>query len=190
METTTILIDSTTPDSTGGITAIVDSAMRQLQDPAIDYLARNSPIKPTAQLPPIPTTSLSPIKQQLPHLLQNDVVTPLERELIKKLQDATIKEAYLKGKIAGLQSTAILQDTYLHRVQGQLEAKEGKRNKGGGVLNDGHARLLTKDEFIEKVAEKDKQKAIKQAEKDQRRVMAAEHKVVLDEWKKAEEERK
>jgi len=183
-------MDSAVPESVSDITAIVNSAMHQFQDLAIDYLARNSLIKPTAQLPPIPTTSLSPIKQQLPHLLQNDMTTPLERELIKKLQDATIKEAYLKGKIAGLQNTAILQDAYLHRVQGQLEAKEGKRNKGGGVLNDGHARLLTEDEFIKKVAEKDKQKAIKQAEKDQRKVMAAEHKVVLNEWKRAEEERK
>ena len=187
---TAILMDPTTPESISGITAIVDSAMHQLQDPAIDYLARTSPIKSTAQLPPIPTTSLSPIKQQLPQLFQNDTMTLLERELIKKLQDATVKEAYLKGKIAGLQSTAILQDAYLHRVQGQLETKEGKRNKGGGVLNDRHARLLTEDEFIEKVAEKDKQKAIKQAQKDKRKVMAAEHKIVLDEWKKAEEERK
>ena len=106
------------------------------------------------------------------------------------MQDATIKEVYLEGKIAGLQSTAILQETYLHRVQGQLEAKEGKRNKGGGVLNDGHTRLLTEDEFIEKVAERDRQKATNQAKKDQRKVIAAEHKAVLDEWKKAEEERK
>ena len=104
-------------DSVGIITALVDSATRQLQDPAIDYLARNSPIKSTAQLPPIPTTSLSPIKR-LPHLLHNNAATPLERESIKKLQDATIKEAFLKGKIAGLQSTAILQDAYLQRVQG------------------------------------------------------------------------
>ena len=184
------LSNSIAPESVGIITAVVDSAAHQLQNPAINYLTRNSPIKPTAQLPPIPTTSLSPIKQHSPHLLQNNTMTPLERELIKKLQDATIKEAYLKGKIAGLQSTAILQDAYLHRVQGQLEAKEGKRNKGGGVLNDGHARLLTEDEFIEGVAEKDRQKAVQQAEKERRRVKAAEHKLVLDEWKKAEEERK
>ena len=109
---------------------------------------------------------------------------------MEKLHHATIKEAYLKGKITGLQSTVILQDAYLHRVQGQLEAKEGKRNKGSGVLNDGHARLLTGDEFIEKVAEKDKQKALKQAEKEQRRVVMAEYKVALDDWKKIEEERK
>jgi hypothetical protein len=118
------------------------------------------------------------------------VTTPLERELMEKLHHATVKEVYLKGKIAGLQSTVILQDAYLHRVQGQLEAKEGKRNKGGGVLNDGHVRLSTGDEFIEKVAEKDKQKALKQAEKQQRRVVMAEYKVALDEWKKVEEQRK
>ena len=117
-------------------------------------------------------------------------MTPLERELIGKLQDAAVKEAYLKGKIAGLQSTAILQGAYLHRVQGQLETKEGKRNKGGGVLNDGHVRLLTEDEFIEKVAEKDQQKALKQAEKDQRKVAMAEYKVTLDGWKEVEEERR
>jgi 2-iminoacetate synthase ThiH len=120
-------------DDVGDITAIVNSAIRQLQDPATDYLARNSPIKPTAQLPPIATTMLSPIKQRLPRLLQHDATTPLERELIKKLQDVTIKEAYLKGKIAGLQGTTILQDAYLHRVQGQLQTKEGKRTKGWGL---------------------------------------------------------
>ena len=102
-------------DNIGTITALVDSATLQLQDPAIDYLARNSPIKSTAQLPPIPTTSLSPIKR-LPHLLHSNATTPLERELIKKLQDATIKEAYLKGKIAGLQGATILQNAYLQRV--------------------------------------------------------------------------
>ena len=48
-------------------------------------------------------------------------------------------------------------------------------------MNDGHARLLTEDEFTEKFAETDKQKAIKQAEKVWRKVMVAEHKVVLDE---------
>ena len=109
---------------------------------------------------------------------------------MKKLQGATIKEAYLKGKIAGLQSTVILQDAYLHRVQGQLGAREAKRNRRGGVLNDGHARLLTEEEFIEKVAEKDKQKALKQAEKERRRAMMAEYKVALNEWKKIEDERK
>ena len=33
-------------------------------------------------------------------------------------------------------------------------------------MNDGHVRLLTKDDFIKKVAEKDRQKAIKEAEKN------------------------
>jgi hypothetical protein len=189
-ETTGFSTNVIDPDGVDDVAAVVDSAIRQLQDPVVDYLARNSPIKPTARLPPIPTTMLSPIKQRLPHLLRHDATTPLEKDLIKKLHEATMKEAYLKGKIAGLQSTVILQDAYLHRVQGQLEAKEGKRNKGGGVLNDGHARLLTEDEFIEKVAEKDRQKASKQAEKERRKVVMAEYKVALDEWKKIEEERK
>ena len=180
----------TTAGIIGNVAAVVDSAIHQLQDPAVGYLTRSSPIKPTAQLPPIPTTMLSPIKQRLPNHLQHNTTTLLERVLMEKLQEATIKEAYLKGKIAGLQSTVILQDAYLHRVQGQLEAREGKKNKGGGVLNDGHARLLTKDEFIEKVAEKDKQKALKQARKEQRKAIMAEYKVALDEWKKTEEERK
>lgn len=178
------------PNNVGDITAAVNFATHQLQDPAVRYLARDSPIKPTAQLPPIPTTTLSPVKQRAPHLLQHNATTPLERELMTKLQDAAIKEAYLKGKIAGLQGTAILQDAYLHRVQGQLGTRDGKKNKGGGALNDGHARLLTEDEFIEKVAEKARQKVLKQAEKDRRRAVAADYKVVLDEWKKVEEERK
>ena len=189
-EVTALSINSMVPDSVGDVTIIVDLAMRQLQDPAVGYLAQNLPIKPTAQLPPIPTTILSPINQQPPRLPQYNTMTPLERELIGKLQDAAVKEAYLKGKITGLQSTAILQGAYLHRVRGQLETKEGKRNKGGGVLNDGHARLLTEDKFIEKVAEKDRQKALKQAEKDQRKVAMAEYKVTLDGWKEVEEERR
>jgi hypothetical protein len=174
-ETTTPLMKSVAPDVAANVTTVIDFAMHQLQDLAMDYLARNSPIRPTAQLPSIPATILSPIKRQVPNL-QHNATTPLERELMKKLQDAATKEVYLKGKVAGLQGTVILQDAYLHRVQGQLGAREGKRNRGGGVLNDGHARLLTEDEFIEKVAEKDRQKALKQAEKDQRKVMVAEFK--------------
>ena len=156
----------------------------------IGYLARNSPIKPAAQLPPIPTTILSPIKKQVPGPLQHNRMTPLEKELTEKLNRAAVKEAYLKGKIAGLQSTVILQDAYLHRVQGQLETKEGKKKKGGGVLGDGHARLLTGDDFIEKVAEKDKQVALKQAVKERRKVVMMEYKVALAEWKKSDDERK
>jgi len=182
--------NSVVPGVADDVAAVVDFAVHQLRDPAVDYLTRNSPIKATSQLPPLPTTTLSPIKQWLPNLLQHDATTPLERVLMKKLQDSVIKETYLKGKVVGLQSTVILQNAYLHRVQGQLEAREGKRNKGGGVLNDGHARLLTEDEFVEKVAERDRQKASKQAEKEQRKAMMAEYKVVLDEWKKVEGERK
>ena len=183
------LINRIIPDIVDDVTAVIDSVMHQLQDPAVGYLTWDSLIKLTAQLPPIPTATLSPIKQQLPRL-QHNPTTSLDRELITKLQDAAIKEVYLKGKIARLQSTAILQDAYLQRVQGQLGTKEGKKNKGSGALNDGHARLLTDNEFIEKVVERDKQKVLKQAEKDRRKVVAAEHKVVLDEWKKAKEERK
>ena len=39
-------------DNIDNITATIDSATHQLQDPATDYLAWNSPIKPAAQLPP------------------------------------------------------------------------------------------------------------------------------------------
>ena len=91
-ETVALLTDVTTQGGVGNATAIVDSVMDQLQDPAIDYMAQNSLIKPPAQLPPLPTTSLSPIKQRLPQLPENKPKTPLERELIKKLQDATIKK--------------------------------------------------------------------------------------------------
>ena len=178
------LINPVIPDIVDDVTAVIDSVMHQLRDPAVGYLTRDSPIKPTAQLPPIPTATLSPIKQQLPRL-QHNPTTSLERELITKLQDAAIKEAYLKGKIAGLQSTTILQDAYLHRVQGQLGTKEGKKNKGSGALNDGHARLLTDNEFVEKVAERDKQKALKQAEKDWRKVVAADR--WMEEGRRGEE---
>ena len=77
-ETVALLIDMATQDGFGNVTAIVNSVMDQLQDPAIDYLARNSLIKPSAQLPPLPTTPLSPIKQQLPQLPENKPTTPLE----------------------------------------------------------------------------------------------------------------
>ena len=71
-----------------------------------------------------------------------------------------------------------------------METKEGKKKKRGGVLGDGHARLLTGDDFIEKVAEKDKQVALKQAVKERRKVVMMEYKVALAEWKKSDNERK
>ena len=62
-ETTVLSSNVATPGDAVDISAVVDSAMRQLQDPVMDYLARNSPIKPAARLPPLPTTTLSPIKR-------------------------------------------------------------------------------------------------------------------------------
>ncbi|EIM82183.1 uncharacterized protein STEHIDRAFT_35853, partial [Stereum hirsutum FP-91666 SS1] len=83
-----------------------------------------------------------------------------EREHLMKLalEEADIREAYLKKQLHGQQAASILQQIYCERVRRQLATKEEKAAGQGGkrtLMGDGKAKLLSGDEFVALVIEHD-----------------------------------
>jgi len=109
---------------------------------------------------------------------------------MKALHDLTLREVHYKGFVAGLQSSAILQQAYVERVHGQLEAKEKKNQAEKGALRGGHARLMTEDEVFNEITLQKEEKARQKLEKEKRKDMMEEYKTAMEEWKKSEEARK
>ena len=172
------------------VTDLIDHTIRQLEDPKLKYLTLTPPIKASSQQPPVITTLISPTKARFTDLLLASPKTDRERALIKAFQSLTLREAHYKGVVAGLQSSVILQQAYVERVHGQLEAKEKKRKKEKGALRGGHARLMTDDDFFNEIKAQKEEKAQQQVEKERKRNIMGDYKVAMEEWKKNEEARK
>ena len=181
---------SSTQQARVDVTNLIDHTIRQLEDPELRYLARTSPIKATAQRPPVKTTTISPIKAHFADLLPTGPETDQEKVLMEILHDLALREAHYKGVVAGLQSSVILQQAYVERVHGQLEAKEKKGGNEKGALRGGHARLMTEDEVFDEIRVQKEERIQQQLEKERRKGVMEEHKIMMEEWKRGEEVRK
>ena len=109
---------------------------------------------------------------------------------MEALHNLALCQAHYKGVITGLQSSVILQQAYVERVHGQLEAKEKKSGREKGALKGGHARLMTEDEVFNEIELQKEAKAQQQLEKEKKRGMMEEYKIAMEEWKKSEEVRR
>ena len=112
---------------------LIGHTIRQLEDPKLRYLTLTSPIKGSSRQPPVITTVISPIKTHFTDLLASPKMD-WENTLIEALQSLALHEAHSKGVITGLQSSVLLQQAYIERIHGQLEAKEKRGSKEKGHL--------------------------------------------------------
>jgi hypothetical protein len=112
--------------------ASVGVALRSLASTAMGFLVNDSPIRSTSHLPPAPILPVSAQKKTSRNqaLLNAEPATELEKLLQRALHETKAREAYQKERVIELQCSVILQGKYLDRVQHQLEAQEGKKNKG------------------------------------------------------------
>jgi hypothetical protein len=133
---------------------------------------------------------ISPTKARVTDILSASPKTDREKALIEALRSLALREAHYKGIITGLQSSVILQQAYVERVHGQLEAKERKQDKEKGALRGGHARLMTEDEVFNEIRLQKEEKERQQLEKEKKKSMMGEYKIAMEEWKKGEETRK
>ena len=172
------------------VTSLINRTINQLKHPELEYLAHTSPIKASAQRPPVVTTAISPINTRFADLLTVDPQTDREKVLIKALHDLVLREAHYKGIVIGLQSSVVLQQAYVERVHGQLEAREKKNSREKGALGGGHARLMTEDEVFNEIKSRKEAKAQQHLEKEMRKEAMEEYRVAMEEWKKGEEVRK
>ena len=109
---------------------------------------------------------------------------------MEALHSLALREAHYKCVITGLQSSVILQQAYVERVHGQLEAKEKKNNREKGALRGGHARLMTEDAVFNEIMLQKEEKVRQEIEKKKRKNVMGEYRIAVEEWKKSEEMRK
>ncbi|EIM90551.1 uncharacterized protein STEHIDRAFT_32191, partial [Stereum hirsutum FP-91666 SS1] len=91
------------------------------------------------------------------------------KQLMKvALEEAEIREAYLKKQLWGQQAASILQQMYCERVRRQLATKEKAEGWGGKgkLMVDGKAKLLSGDAFVAMVIEHEETQKREAAEKE------------------------
>ena len=169
---------------------LIDCMVNQLEDPELRYLTRASPIKATACCPQVTTTTISPIKAHHVHLLFANPQTNQEKKLMEVVHDLTLHEAHFKGILVGLQSSVILQQAYVERVHGQLEAKERKGRHEKGALRGGHTHLMTEDEAFDEIRLQKEVRMQQKLEKERMKGLMENHKLAMEGWKRSEEVRK
>lgn len=168
-------------------------AFSRLSHSSASFLVSNSPIKSGARPPTIDPVTISPVKPRPTDLLTLDPENERMQLMKLALEQAEIKEAYLKQQLRGQQAAIILQLMYCERVRRQLATKEEKQSRAKGkgrVMGDGKAKLLSGDDFVALVIEHEERARREAEEKEARKVARESHSQVMSRWKVADEERK
>lgn len=107
------------------------------------------------------------------------------------LLEGEAREAQSKAVIMGMQSSIVLQGMFCERLSSQLAGQEEKqrKRKKGQLNGDGLPRLLTGDDFYNRVAEHERTSAIEEAARQARKRQRNERAGLMDPWKQAEKER-
>lgn len=154
-------------------------------------LVSPSRILPAATPPRYIPVVISPMKRRYEALLQEEPLTSLEVRLQKALAESEGRDTSRKVAMVGMQAATVLQNMYVERVQGQLQAQEEKGGKKKRkLLGDGLPRLMDGDEFFLKVREVEASQEQEKAEKDARKAEKDRYDKEMDAWKVAEKARK
>ncbi|KAF8837151.1 hypothetical protein BDN67DRAFT_909773 [Paxillus ammoniavirescens] len=153
------------------------------------FLVSPSPITSSQRLPQFIPTPLTPMRKRKHDLLEVEPETEREQALHKALDESYTRELYYRSTLVGIQLNIVLQSMYCDKLSGQLAAQEerkNKKNKGGHLVSDGLPRLLTGEDFFNKVVDHQKvaeeEATVKEAWRVEREEMADLVKV----WKDAE----
>ena len=172
-------------------------AIPQLASSDICFLTSQSPVKSTMELPNFPTMELSPVKlvakAEGVDLSKAVPKTKLEKLLHEALVAKSAEADFFRGCTIQLQASMVLQRLYCTRVRRQLQAKEVKMNakKAKGRLHgDGLPRVLTDDEFFERVVAHFKALEEEEVEREAKKQNKEDLNAEIDEWKRNEEQRK
>ncbi|TFK25790.1 hypothetical protein FA15DRAFT_551038, partial [Coprinopsis marcescibilis] len=158
-----------------------------LQQSSTNYLCSSSPIKSASLIPEMPTIAISPVKKL--QAVADRRYTKAEVDVMLTEKQALIN--YWKGTALRQQAMLVLLTLYSRRVCQQLNAKEEKEKKKTNlkITNDGHGRLMTMPEIIERTAAVEKAQEDTAKEKADRRAVKMDHGRKLEEWKLKVEER-
>ncbi|KIK97140.1 hypothetical protein PAXRUDRAFT_136881 [Paxillus rubicundulus Ve08.2h10] len=172
--------------------ARISEAITKLLATEITNLLTDKPLLSSLKMPAAVIQPIQALKTS-PNLLAIEPNTKKEVLLLGALQEVEeCCEAY-KQRVITLQAQAVLNEAYCNKLHFQLAfQEEKKKNPGapGKLVEDGLPRLLSGDEFDEKVVEFTKWQKEKEVQKETRQAEREELKAANDEWKKNEAKRK
>ncbi|KAF9237892.1 hypothetical protein BU15DRAFT_48263 [Melanogaster broomeanus] len=171
----------------------LDNVIKKLAETSLSGLVTPSIISSETVLQHGTTFPISPIKESHLPIANIKVKTANEVMLLAALHEARAANAALKQRLIALQAANILNEMYCSKLRGQLAHFEEKKKKGGKmgkVLGDGLPRLLSGDEFFQRVVEFEEAQEKAAVEKMTRGEERKRHSEALATWKKSEEARK
>ncbi|KAG2045255.1 hypothetical protein BDR03DRAFT_848963 [Suillus americanus] len=190
-ETPDNIVSNTPSKST--TTSDVELLVQQLSRTSLSELASTSPLTSETRLNHPTLHVISPIKQKQGDVLSIQPSTHNEVLLLSALHKAESANAGLKRCVIELQATNVLNQLYCLQLRGQLanqEAKKQSKKKNGKLMSDGLPRLLSSDEFYERVMNHEKEQKRVADDKKTRREEREQRSGALATWKRLEDERK
>lgn len=167
--------------------------LTELHKSRVGFLVSSEELTPTAKsrLPSPMFEPLSPGPIQYLSTIRNMVPTTENEDLLRNVVGVMADKIAGQGRqINTMQATMILHETYVNKLQAQLNYRDRKRKSRARLLGDGLPVLLSGDEFYERA----KQHQQRKDAEAKRRVLALEARKVhfeeMKQWKRTERERK
>ncbi|THU95546.1 hypothetical protein K435DRAFT_589243, partial [Dendrothele bispora CBS 962.96] len=138
---------------------------------SMGYLISASPLTSANPPPSYHSSTISPLKRKYNTLLELKPATETESLLQDALRSSQNVLLHYKEVALSAQAYAVLANSYVGRASTQLQEAEERRKKPkkkGHLNGDGMPKLLSGDDFFEKVLEHDKMREAATKEKESR----------------------
>lgn len=168
-------------------------ALQSLSQSNLTYLLSSK--RPVLSTDPMHHTPSQPIVSSDNFVDALSIILEMQNEilLMASLQEAQKTTKNLQHQVIDLQASNILNKLYCNKLRFQLaykEEKKGKDSERGKLISDGLPKMLTSNEFHERIVEFTRWQKEKEVEKEVRKKAGEEYQEELMVWKMAEEERK
>jgi len=163
-----------------------------LASTSASFLLDKSPLTSADHLPPYTPVPITPTCKRRHSLLDEEPQTSKEHAYQDALRAAYSREEEHKHTLHGMQSTIVLQSMYCDQLSEKLAAQEEmkKAKRKGQLVGDGLPRLLTGDEFYQRVVDHEQTVADEKLAHESRWKQKEHQSVLLAAWKEADEAHK
>ena len=173
--------------------SVAKDTVESLASTSASFLVDEGPLTSSHQLPEYILPPQTPTRKRQHTLLEDKPENEKEEAYQDALQEAYARETRYKSALVGMQSTMVLQSMFCERLSGQLatqEEKQKKKRKKGQLNGDGLPRLLTSDEFYDRVVQHENACEEEDAARESRRKRREERAALMVTWQEAENERR
>jgi len=171
----------------------IETIIKTLAETSLSGLVSSAQLTSQTDLQHNTAHIISPTKKSSMSITNIHPKTANEILLLAALREAKAANAALKQCVISLQASNVLNEMYCAKIRSQLAHHESKKragNNGGKILGDGLLRLLSGDEFYERVVEFEEGQTRAATEKRTRAEERKRHAEALASWKKLEDARK